>query len=106
MPKERRESIEQQGEIAGFLLRQSHISEKNLDRLKILMSSANPATAEFAELVFEVARIAPYRRRRFKILAARNEELLKKLGETGLWPGYYEASCAEDEDDISFDYLR
>jgi len=103
MPKEVCENIEQQHEIAGFLLRQSHISKKNLDRLKILMASPNPATARFAELVLEVATIAPYRRHRFKILAAQNKALLKRLEEAGSWPGYYEVSCAEDKDDFSFD---
>ncbi len=76
---------------------QSHISEKNLDRLKVFASSSNRTTAELAELVLEVARLAPYRRRRFKILAARDKALLVRLEAVGLCDPEVVTSCAGDE---------
>jgi hypothetical protein len=59
MPKENRLSIEQEEEIFG-LLKRSHISDKNVARLKTLASSENQETAELANIVFEVAQVKPY----------------------------------------------
>ena len=83
MPKEDREAIEQKDEIFGFL-RQSHISEKNVSRLKTLSQSQNPRIAELASIVLEVASVKPYKKRRLKILARERRDLLAKLDETGL----------------------
>jgi hypothetical protein len=41
MPKEKREAIEQEDEIFGFM-KQSHISGRNVEHLKKLASSGNP----------------------------------------------------------------
>lgn len=68
MPKEDREAIEQKDEIFGFL-RQSHISEKNVSRLKTLSQSQNLRIAELASIVLQVASVKPYKKRRLKILA-------------------------------------
>jgi hypothetical protein len=59
---------EQEDEIFGFLKR-SHISEKNIARLKVLVSSENPRIAELANIVLEVALVKPYKNRRLKTLA-------------------------------------
>jgi hypothetical protein len=83
MPKERRLSIEQEEDIFGFL-KQSHISEKNVARLKTLASSENQRIAELANIVFEVAQVKPYKKRRLKVLAKERRDLLQKLEETGL----------------------
>ena len=83
MPREKRDAIEEQEEIFGFL-KQSHISEKNVARLKMLSESANSQTAELAGIVLEVALIKPYKRRRLKVLARERKDLLRKLRETGL----------------------
>ncbi len=83
MPREKRESIEQKDEIFGFV-KQSHISEKNVARLKTLASSSNPEIAEIAAIVLEVSRIKPYKRRRLKVLARERRDLLEKLEEAGL----------------------
>lgn len=83
MPKEKRDAIEEQEEIFGFL-KQSHISEKNVARLKTLAASANSQTAELAGIVLEVAWVKPYKRRRLKVLARERKDLLQKLRETGL----------------------
>ncbi|MBI5966714.1 MAG: hypothetical protein HY882_02490, partial [Deltaproteobacteria bacterium] len=76
-------AIEQEEEIFGFL-RQSHISDKNVARLKTLASSDNRRIAELAAIVLEVAQVKPYKKRRLKVLAKERKHLLLKLEETGL----------------------
>jgi hypothetical protein len=83
MPKEERELIEQEIEIYNYL-KQSHISKKNIARLKILASTNNSRIGELAQIVLEVAEIKPYKKRRLKVLARERRDLLNKLEETGL----------------------
>ncbi|MHC4508453.1 MAG: hypothetical protein ACYTAO_05770 [Planctomycetota bacterium] len=83
LPKEEREEIEHKDEIFNYL-RQSHISEKNVARLRKLAVSPNERVAELARIVLEVAEIKPYKKRRLKELARKNRNLLHKLDETGL----------------------
>jgi hypothetical protein len=83
MPKEKRENIEQEDEIFGFL-KQSHISEKNVARLKTLASSGNHRIGELATIVLELAQVKPHKKRRLKVLARERRDLLEKLEETGL----------------------
>lgn len=83
LPKEERKAIAFEDEIFGFL-NQSHISKKNVERLKTLVTSGNPRIAELAAIVLEVAQVKPYKKRRLKVLAQTNKELLQKLKETGL----------------------
>lgn len=82
-PKEERDAITQEDEIFGFL-NQSHISQKNISRLKTLSKSNNQHIAGLADIVLEVSQITPYKKRRLKILAQKNRELLHKLEDTGL----------------------
>ncbi|OGC08403.1 hypothetical protein A2V82_11870 [candidate division KSB1 bacterium RBG_16_48_16] len=83
MPREKREAIEQEDEIFGYL-KQSHISTKNVSRLRTLVQSDNKRIAELAGLVLEVAEVKPYKKRRLKVLAQKRRDLLRKLKETGL----------------------
>ena len=83
LPKEEREQIEHKDEIFSYL-RQSHISDKNVSRLRKLSVSPNERVAELAGIVLEVAEIRPYKKRRLKELAKKNRDLLRKLDETGL----------------------
>ena len=83
MPREDREAIEQKDEIFGFLT-QSHISPKNVSRLRELASSQNDRASELAEIVLEVAQVTPYKRGRLKVLARKRKDLLAKLNETDL----------------------
>jgi ribosome-binding protein aMBF1 (putative translation factor) len=83
LPKEKREEIKQKDEIINYL-RQSHISERNVSRLKNLAVSRNEGVAELAEIVLEVAEVRPYKKRRLKELARKRRDLLHKLDETGL----------------------
>jgi hypothetical protein len=83
LPVERRKHIEEMGEIAGFL-RQSNISAKNLERLKILAGSVDAEVACLAEVVYQVAEICPHRRRRVRFLAKEHKNLFARLEELGL----------------------
>jgi len=83
MPKSRRRAIEDKDDIFGFL-KQAHISEKNVARLKQMAKSDNPQVASLAVIVLEVARVKPHKTRRLKFLAQKHAELLDKLEETGL----------------------
>ncbi|HVN83004.1 MAG TPA: hypothetical protein VMW38_28740 [Terriglobia bacterium] len=83
MPQKEREAIEQEDEIFGYL-KQSHISDKNIERLKMLASSENEKISGLSVIVLEVAKIKPYKRRRLKVLARERKDLLQKLEETGL----------------------
>lgn len=82
MPKDEITEIEQKDEIYGFM-QQSNISSKNIARLNELKNAKNNEVSEWASLVLEVAKIKPHKRRRLKILAAKNKELLLKLTEIG-----------------------
>lgn len=83
MPKDQRETIEQEEEIFGFL-KQSHISDRNVARLRELAKSDNSLIAESASLVLEVAKVKPYKKRRLKVLAQERRDLLDALERTGL----------------------
>ena len=83
MPKEERDAIEQSDEVFGFLV-QSHISKKNLARLRILLEGANPRIAELADIVLQVALVKPYKKKRMSFLARKQPELLRRMDETGL----------------------
>ncbi len=83
MPKNEREAIEHEDEIFGFL-KQSHISNKNVSRLKILASSENLRIPELADIALEVAKVKPYKKRRLKVFARERRDLLQRLKETGL----------------------
>jgi hypothetical protein len=94
LPKEEREEAEHSEEIDGFL-QQSHISERNVARLRVLAGSPNPRIAELARVVLEVALVKPYKRRRMKFLSKERRDLLEKLQVTGLIP---EATLVAGED--------
>jgi len=82
-PKEQRQEIECRDEIFSYM-RQSHISDRNVSRLRKLAVSGNERIAELAAIVVEVAEITPHKKRRLRELAKKNGDLLHKLDETGL----------------------
>jgi len=63
---------------------QSNISRKNINRLKDLTNSEKTDIAEMAQIVLEVARVKPHKKRRLKFLAKERRDLLRMLKETGL----------------------
>lgn len=58
MPADQRRAIEEEQEIEGFL-RRSHISQKNILRLREVSSGGAPELREKAERVLEIALAAP-----------------------------------------------
>lgn len=82
-PKGEINEIDMENEIFGYL-KQSHISENNVKRLKQLADSESDKIAKLANIVLEVADVKPYKRRRLKVLARERRDLLQKLEETGL----------------------
>jgi hypothetical protein len=83
MPKSERQVIESTDDIFR-LMRQSHISEKNVARLQQMVKSENPRVASLAAIVLKVARLKPYRTRRLTFLAQRHPELIQELQDAGL----------------------
>ncbi len=74
MPREKQDALKQEREIHGFV-EQSHISKKNVARLRALASSSTTQVAYLATLVLEVPIVTPYRRRRIRTLARRPRRL-------------------------------
>jgi hypothetical protein len=70
-------------EIVGFLT-QSHISSRNLNRLKLLVESSDQEVADLASVVLEIGEARPYKRRRLKVLAKEHKDLFARLKELEL----------------------
>ena len=87
LPESKRQAIEAEDDIFGFM-QQSHISGQNTARLEQLAKSKQPRIARLAAIVLEVARTTPYKRRRLRILARKDRNLLRELNETGLVDSY------------------
>ncbi len=83
LPRDERRQRELEDEIAGFL-RQSNISERNLTRLSELVTAEKPEVAELANVVLEIGKVKPHKRKRLSFLARNHRNLLSKLEETGL----------------------
>jgi len=83
LPQDEWEEVERKGEVFGYL-RQSHVSGKNVSRLRGLAVSPNERVAELAKIVLEVAEFQQYKKRTLEELARTNRDLLHKLDETGL----------------------
>ncbi|MBM4287431.1 MAG: hypothetical protein FJ135_04640 [Deltaproteobacteria bacterium] len=97
LPQAERRRLELEDEISGFLW-QSHISKKNCARLKLLAASTDQHIAILAHLVLEVALFKPYKKRRWKLLAAHRPDLLEQLVQTGLILEYLADHFNERED--------
>lgn len=83
-------------EIHGFVWRQSHISAKNMIRLRALTQSINAEVAELAAVVMQVGAVAPGRRRRFARIRNEHPMLGERMRALGLVP---------DDDDHTEDFL-
>jgi hypothetical protein len=83
MPRAKRDALKHSQEIHGFL-EQSHISKKNVSRLRALASSKDTRIAGLAALLLEVAKSTPYRRHRIRTLARQHRDVLKRMEEAGL----------------------
>jgi hypothetical protein len=83
LPRSERDRVDNENELFGYL-KQSHISDKNIARLRKLAESPNADIAAQARLVLEIGLLCPYKRRRLKLLARTRRDLIEKLEETGL----------------------
>ncbi|MEI7457681.1 MAG: hypothetical protein WCK93_13260 [Nitrosomonadales bacterium] len=88
MPKGERDAIEQADEISGFM-NQSHISDKNVARLKVLVSSTDAHISDLADIVLQIAELKPHKKRRMQILAEKRPDLLQRVYDMGLAPSHY-----------------
>lgn len=70
-------------EILGFM-DQSNISRKNVTRLKALGAIDDATFQKLRMLILEIAQVAPRRRRRGKLIASSNGDLLERAIEAGL----------------------
>ena len=77
MPREQRDRIERLDELWNFL-DQSHISEKNVGRLKTLIAHPDAEVQKLAALIMDVARVHPYKRRRWRHVATRHKDLFHR----------------------------
>lgn len=82
-PKSERQAVEDMNDIFGFM-QQSHISEQNVARLGKMTRSENAQVASLAAIVLKVAKVKPYKKRRFKSLAQMCPGLLRELKNSGL----------------------
>lgn len=78
LPKEKWEEIEYKDEIFNYL-RQPHISDRNVLRLKELTVSPNEQIAALARIVLKVAEIKPYKKKRLQAFARERRELIHQL---------------------------
>ena len=62
----------------------SNISLKNIKRLNALIQSKDKEIANLANIVLEVAKVKPGKKRRLKVLARERRDLLLLMEETGL----------------------
>ena len=77
MPREQRGSIEYEDDLLGFL-EQSSISERNINRLGELTDHPNPEVQKLASLALDIALVHPFKRRRWRHLAARHRDLFDR----------------------------
>ncbi len=83
VPNRERLDIRHEDEIFHFL-RQAHIPERGLERLKYLSASKNRRVCELATLVWEVAVLKPFKKGRLKALAQERPDLLERLQRSDL----------------------
>jgi hypothetical protein len=75
VPEEKREEIECKDDLFEYL-RQSHISEENVSRLKKLAATPIEQKAKLVGIVLEGGEIKPYKKRRPKELASKKRDFL------------------------------
>lgn len=98
LPRTKRDALKCGQEIVS-ILEQSHVSEKNLARLRALASAPDAFIANLAAVVLDVSVVTPYRRRRFRILARQRRDLLKRMEVSGL----ILPAASQDDTDPSID---
>jgi len=107
LPVAHREAIQAEQEMHDFLYRQSRISAKNLERLRLLAASKHPRTAELASVVLAVAVAAPGKRKRLGFLRHNHPDLFERLGALGfLPPGFVAIGQIDDDPELETEYCQ
>lgn len=83
MPKAERERIEIEEELFGFVT-QSRISQKNRERLKVLLEYEDANITELASLILKVSLIAEGKRKRWRKVRQEDFELYQACEKAGL----------------------
>ena len=96
-PREEIERLQDLVNIEGFLTQQN-ISAKNIAYLEQLCQSSDQEVRQKAELVLEIARIKPHKRKRVKFLAHHRPELLARLVQHVSLPGQEDIEVTSDEE--------
>jgi hypothetical protein len=103
LPSDQREAIQAEHDMYNFLYRQSPISAKNLNRLRLLAASKHLRTAELASLVLAVALATPGKRKRLGRLRHNHPDLFEKLEALGFLPPGIDAIGQIGGDDPDFE---
>lgn len=93
------------GEILGFM-DQSNISQKNIARLNGLALIDDATFQKLRTMILEIAQLAPRRRRRWKLVAANNSNLLQRAIEAGLVEDFRETGAFEEPDPFEFIHIQ
>lgn len=86
-------------------LDQSNISKRNLEKVRLYARSECPETRKLAQLVLEIARVKPHRRRRMRFIAERHWPIFLLWVET-LGAEVLEASAFEIGGDMAVRLLE
>jgi hypothetical protein len=106
IPRDELFRIESLDRIWDFVFSQSRISGKNIAQLTEFAQAEDPEVRGFAEVVLELARIRPHRRRRYRGLQKSHPELWQRLRDTGILEGLSEwdsesLALLDEEPDMS-----
>jgi len=83
IPAAEREESELWGRLHD-LMDQSNISKKNIIWLKSLLKHSNQSIQMHAQLILHVAEVAPFRKKRYQIIADSSGELMQLCVDAGL----------------------
>ena len=103
-PRAERDRIECLVELDGFL-RQSSISGKNQQRLRVLGEHSDAEVRLLAQLILEIARAHPRRRRRVQTIARRHWPLFVRMATT-LSEQWWDDFFVDHMGDAGIDWLR
>ena len=85
MPKGKRQLIEAQDHIHTFLS-QSHVSDRNVSKLRQLASSPNSQVVQLASPMLEIVQAAPRKRQRVVLTLQMRDKICAKWTEAGILP--------------------
>ncbi len=85
------------------MFHQSHISEKNMDRLRVLLDDSDEHVRNIAYVLIRVAAIRPYKRKRLKYLVKVDRTIAKEFVETFLEGEWIDVEYAEHDGEAPFE---